>query len=53
MKKIYITIIVVCTLSIAAFFYFLPKNEDRNDIYYRRLVTYENIEYKSIVVHII
>lgn len=48
MKKIYITIIVICALSIAAFFYFLPKNEERNDIYYRRLVTYENIEYKSI-----
>lgn len=48
MKKIYITIIVLSFVGIGLFFYFLPKNQERNEIYYRRLVTYENIEYKSI-----
>jgi acetyl esterase/lipase len=48
MKKIFITIGVLSIISIALFFYFLPKSQERNDIYYRSLLTYEDIEYKSV-----
>ena len=48
MRKIFIAIAVLSALGIALFFYFLPQNRERNDIYYRSIVTYENIEYKSV-----
>lgn len=48
MRKIFIAIIILSIAGIALFFYFLPQNRERNDIYYRSIVTHEDVVYKSI-----
>ena len=48
MKKIFITISVLSLIGIVLFIYFFPKNINRNDLYYKSIVSTENIVYKTI-----
>ncbi len=48
MKKIIAIIVVLAAAGIVAFILYLPKSRDRNEIFYRSLVTYENVVYKTV-----
>ncbi len=48
MKKIIFTIIILSTLVIVFFIFYIPRHTDRNLILYRSLTTYDDIIYKTI-----
>ncbi|XMB72657.1 alpha/beta hydrolase [Mycoplasmatota bacterium WC30] len=47
MKKIIAIIVFLAAAGIVAFILYLPQSRDRNEIFYRSLVTYEDVVYKT------
>lgn len=48
MRKTITVIIIICSLSIAFFIWYMSSGIDRDEVYYNTLVTYQDIVYKSV-----
>ncbi len=48
MKKIIALIVIVCSVSIGLFVYFMTSGVDTRDVYYDSIVTYQNVTYKNL-----
>jgi len=48
MKKVNTFIIIICSLAIALFIWYMSSGVDRDVVYYNTLVTYKNVEYKNV-----
>jgi len=48
LKKVFIIIILICAAATALFIWYMSSGIDRNAIYYKTLVTYENVVYKTV-----
>lgn len=48
MKKIIAIIVIVCSISIGAFVWYMSNDVDTRDIYYDTVATYREITYKTI-----
>ena len=46
LKKVFIIIITICAIGIALFLWYISSGIDRNEVYYKTLVTYEDVVYK-------
>ena len=48
LKKVFIIILIICAAGVALFIWYMSSGIDRNAIYYKTLVTYEDVVYKTV-----
>jgi acetyl esterase/lipase len=46
LKKVFILIIAICAIGVGLFIWYMASGVDRNEVYYKTLVTYEDVVYK-------